>query len=92
LVAYLPLAVCDSVSTAFLKVGTHLDVRARILLDAELLERRLLGAEEAERQQDEVGLEELLGARDLRHAPIARQVLLPVDADGVDATNPAVAI
>src|SRR4051812_49011758 len=52
--------------------------RARVALDAERLQQRLLGAEESHCEQDEFGLARLLRARDRRERRLAA-VLHPVD-------------
>ena len=54
-------------------------------LDAELLEQRLLGAEEAHRQQHELRGKHLLGAGNVLRDELALVVLLPLDVDGVHA-------
>ncbi len=62
-----------------------LDIGAGVALDAEGIEQRLLGAEEAHREQDELGGHDPLAAGDVPRDELALLVLLPLDLDGMDA-------
>src|SRR5690242_14601899 len=66
----------------------RLRVRAGVLLHAELVEQLILRPAEAQRQQQQLGREDLLRSGDVaRDGPAV--VPDPLDADGVDRGEPA---
>ena len=62
-----------------------LEVAARVPFEAELLGQCIFGTEEAHGQEDEVGFEDLFGARHFAHLPLAFGVFRPLDAHRLDA-------
>src|SRR6185437_7985864 len=64
-------------------VGIRLDVRARVAIDAELLDKtRVTGTREPHREQYEVGLHLEFAARHFDHPHRPAAVALPFDARG----------
>src|SRR5206468_6963639 len=73
-------------------IGVRLDVRARVAVDAELLEHSWAnGTDEAHRQEHEIRLELEFAAWNLDHFHRAAVILLPFDARGDQLLDPSVA-
>lgn len=82
----------DVAYTGLVAALGRLDVGPSVELDAHRLEQLSLGAHETHRQEHQIRLEVLLRAGHLLHRPAAGGVLGPLDADGVEALDLAVAI
>ena len=81
----------DAVDVGAVLARRGLDVLASILLD-DTGHDLLLRAEETHGQEDKVSGEDLLAALDLLHVPAAAGGLGPLDTDGLDALDVALAI
>jgi hypothetical protein len=81
----------DAVDVGAVLARWGLDVLASILLD-HTSHDLLLGAKESHGQEDEVGREDLLAALDLLHVPAAASGLGPLNANGLNALDVALAV
>ena len=60
---------------------SRLDIRPSVGFNIERLDEFLLRTQEPESKEDELGREELFGARNLFHLPSATAVLRPLNAN-----------
>ena len=75
----------DAVDVGCVLAVFSLEVAASVSLETQRFRNGLLGAQEAHRQQDQLGRPFFFAAFDFGHLPAAFIVLRPFDVDGLDA-------